>query len=94
MDAELATSIAVAVGLPIAIGLVALLLSELKPKVEEGVKKAKDNIVDAIELHKDKDTIEYQESLINLIAAGYTEEQAKAMLKASKKIEQLNKRSK
>ena len=94
MDAELATSIAVAVGLPIAIGLVALLLSELKPKVEEGVKKAKDNIVDAIELHKDKDTIEYQESLIDLIAEGYTEEQAKAMLKASKKIEQLNKRSK
>ena len=94
MDAELATSIAVAVGLPIAIILVVVLLSELKPKVEEGVKKAKDNIVDAIELHKDKDTIEYQESLIDLIAAGYTEEQAKAMLKASKKIEQLKKRSK
>ena len=94
MDAELAASIAVAVGLPIAIILVVVLLSELKPKVEEGVKKAKDNIVDAIELHKDKDTIEYQESLIDLIAAGYTEEQAKAMLKASKKIEQLKKRSK
>ena len=94
MDAELATSIAVAVGFPIAIILVVVLLSELKPKVEEGVKKAKDNIVDAIELHKHKDTIEYQESLIDLIAAGYTEEQAKAMLKASKKIEQLKKRSK
>ena len=102
MDTELATSIAVVFGLPIALCLVILFLSLLmklflcllKPKVEEGVKKAKDNIVDAIELHKDKDTIEYQESLIDLIAAGYTEEQAKAMLKASKKIEQLNQRSK
>jgi len=94
MDAELATSIAVAVGLPIAFGLVIFLLSELKPKVEEGAKKAKDSITDAIELHKDKNTVEYQESLIDLIAAGYTEEQAKAMLKASKKIEQLKKRSK
>lgn len=94
MDTELTISIVVAIGLPIVFGLVMILLGELTPKVGESAKKAKENIVNAIEIHKDKNTIEYQESLIKLIAAGYTEEQAKAMLKASKKIEQLKKRSK
>lgn len=93
MDTDLLTSIAVAIGFPMGVALLLILLSFLKPKVETEVKKAKNNIIDAIELHRDKDTIEYQESLIDLIAAGYTEEQAKAMLKASKKIEQLKKRS-
>lgn len=94
MDAELFKAITMAIGLPIGLGFLIYFLMELKPKVEEGAKKAKDGITDAIELHKDKNTIEYQENLIDLIAAGYTEEQAKAMLKASKKIEQLKKRSK
>ena len=48
---------------------------------------------DTVERVKDTKTVEYQERLLQLLKEGYTEAQAKAMLRTEKRIEQMKKRS-
>lgn len=103
MDGSLLIAILVAIGLPAIVGLIIGVGVWNEDKIKDASKKAKDSlsdaigeakgsISDAIERHKDTNTVEYQEELYELLKAGYTEEQAKAMLKTRKKIEQLKRK--
>lgn len=102
---ELWIAILVAIGLPAIVGLIIGVGVWNEDKIKAASKKAKDSlsdaigeakgsISDAIERHKDTNTVEYQEELLELLKAGYSEEQAKAMLKTRKKIEQLKRNNK
>ncbi len=92
MDSELLTSILVAIGFPTAIALGMWALWELKEKATPHVETMKENMIDTLERKKQEKTVEYQKQLLELLSAGYSEEQAKAMLKASMKIEQMERK--
>jgi len=86
------TAILFGLGLPAVLALLYVYISDNKEKIKAPIDKVKASLSDAIERHKETNTLEYQEKMLNLLAQGYTEEQAKAILKTSMRIEQMKKK--
>ena len=89
MGSNILTAILVGLVLPVVLALLFVKITENKERIKAPIDKAKTTLSNAIERHRETNTIEYQEKMLGLLEKGYTEEQAKAILKTSKRIEQL-----